>query len=60
MASAKPPFAEQENLSAIYPVHNVRNLSGSDRFAAPPTLCPEFLAKYPDGRLFAAAARRRI
>jgi hypothetical protein len=25
-----------------------------------PTLCPEFLAKYPDGRLFAAAARRRI
>src|SRR6266478_232681 len=37
MASAKPPFAEQENLSAIYPVHNVRNLSGSDRFATPPT-----------------------
>src|SRR5271167_4669268 len=34
MASAKPPFAERENLSGIYPVHNVRYLSGSDR--APP------------------------
>src|SRR5439155_5137033 len=30
MASAKPPFAEQEDLSGIYPVHNVRCLSGSD------------------------------
>ena len=36
MASAKSPFAEQENLSAIYPVHNVRNLSGSDRHAPLP------------------------
>ena len=30
MASAKSPFAERENLSAIYPVHNVRYLSDSD------------------------------
>jgi hypothetical protein len=30
MASAKSPFAERENLSGIYPVHNVRHLSGSD------------------------------
>src|ERR1700730_7422592 len=27
----KAPFAERENLSGIYPVHNVRYLSGSDR-----------------------------
>src|SRR5215469_1671898 len=31
MASAKSPFADRENLSGIYPVHNVRYLSGSDR-----------------------------
>jgi hypothetical protein len=30
MASAKSPFAERENLPGIYPVHNVRHLSGSD------------------------------
>src|ERR1700730_6571419 len=40
MGSAKPPFAERENLSGIYPVHNVRYLSGSDLSAPPPYPLP--------------------
>ena len=40
MASAKSPFADRENLSGIYPVHNVRYLSGSDPLGPPP-LAPE-------------------
>jgi hypothetical protein len=35
MASAKSPFADRENLSGIYPVHNVRYISGSDQALAP-------------------------
>jgi hypothetical protein len=40
MASAKSPFADRENLSGIYPVHNVRYLSGSDQVSPYPDLHP--------------------
>src|SRR6185312_5706251 len=31
----RPPFADEENLSGIYPVYPVRHVSGSDRLAPP-------------------------
>src|SRR5579883_325269 len=37
----RPPFADRENLSGIYPVYSVRNLSGSDPRPPPhPALSP--------------------